>query len=301
MNIPIINLTDEQKLWISEILKYYLINKKPDEGKILLNNIDNFSPTFNSRDIDGHLYNNDPDKINIYGIYCLDPNHQFIRQINAIIIHIKNVLVKEKVIPRTFTSEELSKELDIPEPQVKVCLKLSSEYYGYFNGFSNPTKEEIGISSVTVDGRDSIQLFRRYELISSLLSLRLIPEQNQKKYIQEMIKDEKSKNLKEKHLKKSEVDFGHPPINDQLYRPVGRDIAFEALKVIDPVLRRGKAKPENVQKTFNAKIRANRYQNSILPIEGSRELGVLKTYYNKNSSTFAAASGKVKSKPPNGN
>ncbi|HUI91137.1 MAG TPA: hypothetical protein VLX68_02715 [Chitinivibrionales bacterium] len=167
MKLQTAPLTEDQKFWISEILEFYKRNEMPDEAKILLNCHEKLSlKNLPYRNMDVRLFSNG--LLNIYGIYCFDPEHDFIKQIDLILKYIKSDLLKKRKIPRIFTAEELNQAVSILDQHVNVCFRLIRDAGNFADGSMNPDGG-IGCPSITIHYVSTAQNYRQYKSIDSLL------------------------------------------------------------------------------------------------------------------------------------
>ena len=165
MQIPKIDLTPDQKIWIEEILNSYLNNETPNEAKILLKfRGKKVSRDFDYRHIDGRMFY--LKELNVFGIYCLNENHKLLSSIDNIIKFINNNL-NENNLPRLFTAEELQKELELPLQQIRVSFKLIWHYPLFIDSFINTPG--FGYSSITIETHDTVQQYIRYKSVTSFI------------------------------------------------------------------------------------------------------------------------------------
>ena len=182
MNIPKIVLSNDEKRWIEKVIEYYDINKTPNDVKIILDNQELFSVDFKCTDINDKLYTSSPLCINLYGIYCFDPANHFLKQAHRICKYIKQDLISNKNYCRTIPASELHEKLDIPEPQVRVCLALICDFEKRMAGATYEAvygggEIKFGFASMAVSALDDIRRFQKYKTIES--------------FIKEMLEDQK--------------------------------------------------------------------------------------------------------------
>ncbi|MDD5673278.1 MAG: hypothetical protein PHC61_03880 [Chitinivibrionales bacterium] len=166
MPIPKIDLTNDQKIWVSEILHSYLKNELPDNAKILLRCYNKLSPGFDYNKIDSRLFF--LDELNLLGVYCLDNKNELLIYTDKIITYIKNTLKKQPDLPRIFKAVELKKELKIPIQQIKICLIFITQIPKYCDSAAKPLNE-FGYSEIEIKRFDTVQKYLKYSSINSLL------------------------------------------------------------------------------------------------------------------------------------
>ncbi len=166
MSASVIKINDEEELaWIIEYLNCYKKNEYPQIESIILKSGRSLSHDGIRRVLGNDRFSRDG-ILTIYAIYCYDPENDFVKWSDKIVEFMKNDLLVNKVIPRNFTSEEISKKLNIREIHVQFCLHLINSASNYFvSAGRDRLAGQIGYSSVTV-GTSSVT---EYKSINSLL------------------------------------------------------------------------------------------------------------------------------------
>ncbi len=166
MAAPVIIINDkEERQWIVEYLNCYKKNEYATVESIILKSEGTLTHDAISRILSNESYCRSG-ILTLYALYCYDPENDFVKWSDQITEFIKNELTAKKVIPRIFTSEYISKELDIQELHVQFCLHLIHSASNYFvSAGRDQLVGQIGYSWVTVGTSSVIE----YKSINSLL------------------------------------------------------------------------------------------------------------------------------------
>ncbi len=166
---PKLPITADERIWISEILNSYNQNICPDDSQLLRKCSGRISASFEPYRLDDRLRNFQTE-LNIYGIYCLDTSNEYISHVDSIIKHIQKYLrIPDNAQNHcSFSSEELSKALNIPPTQVKVSLKLISHASHYYDGGGGKINE-FGYSSIEIKSFQTTKNYLNYDSIDRIL------------------------------------------------------------------------------------------------------------------------------------
>ena len=130
-----IKLNKSQKLWLSELVKFYFKREKPDliTLRIVLN--DNLEESFDYRKFDYRLVRSDGIPT-LLGIWYDHPNNSILNYVDKVIINIRDTLKRMPTIKR-LEAKTIAEKINTKPEIVEMCFDLIFSIGGFASSGSS--------------------------------------------------------------------------------------------------------------------------------------------------------------------
>lgn len=160
-----IKLNKSQKLWLSELVKFYFKREKPDliTLRIVLN--DNLEESFDYRKFDYRLVRSDGIPT-LLGIWYDHPNNSILNYVDKVIINIRDTLKRMPTIKR-LEAKTIAEKINTKPEIVEMCFDLIFSIGGFASSDSSSSGKP-GFEVLEIDNIDVVTNYLFYKDLDSI-------------------------------------------------------------------------------------------------------------------------------------
>ena len=165
--LPIIELTEPERLWLQEVYNILRENKRPNQRQIFSKLHGKIPNNFLPASLDNRLIESSGENITILGIIALEKNYGIVEKANKIIFKIRDFILADP--ERTKISiPDIARQCEINDVEAGLILSLVG-YYGRFYQGASASLNGVAYNSIDI-GTDT-RYFQQYYYFTGLESV----------------------------------------------------------------------------------------------------------------------------------
>jgi hypothetical protein len=161
-NIPVIQLSNPERLWMEDVYKRMKIGIRFSFKEIRSKLNSQLPINFRPSAIDSQLISSNGEEIRLLGVIALQKEFIILEKINKTISAIRDIILKDYE-KRNIEIIEIVEKCALSVEEVNICLRLVRDYGTFYSGSSYITDSTI-LKSIDIGGSDAIY----YEYIQFL-------------------------------------------------------------------------------------------------------------------------------------
>jgi hypothetical protein len=166
---PVIELTDFQNIWLTEIYKRFVQQDDLDVRVIRVALLDKLPRDFNPDEIDARLVIGT--NLTLLGIWHVDPDNLIFENTESVILAVRQEIIKNPKL-KEVTSKHISNLTEIPESNVvQIFSFLSSIGHFYSSGALGTRKDETEWYNIDVSEVRVLEEYLKYESLENQIQL----------------------------------------------------------------------------------------------------------------------------------
>ncbi|MEQ1676176.1 MAG: hypothetical protein ABL876_05730 [Chitinophagaceae bacterium] len=202
--IPIIELTEYERLWLTEAYNAFKENKRGNQRKIWSKLYGQVPENFNPVAIDSNLINSTGEDITILGIIALEKNLDVLKKLDKVIYCIKELLIANPEMTDVSIGD-VSSKIGLDSMEVGSLLHLVYRY-GRFYRSSSTEQDSIAIKTISIGGSgECYPLYLYFNGMENWINNQLVQEEINRKKDRDFFESNEKDFEKEAYARKSLV------------------------------------------------------------------------------------------------
>lgn len=167
-NLPAIDLTAQQKVWLKAVVETFLKGSKVPREDIRIDLRKQIASDFNPKSIDGRLLGLDAVTPTLLGIWHVDREHRLIDLADRVIKFIRDEILPAKV--KSVSARQAAGRLKATERDVRLVFMLMNSIGSFWSSASGMPDDGIGYQEIQFKDDGVIETYLSYSCLEDAVS-----------------------------------------------------------------------------------------------------------------------------------
>lgn len=154
INLPILDLTESEKMWMSVVYERMKEGKSVSFKEIWALLHQKLPINFRPVGMDPRLISSGGEELRLLGVVALEKNYLIIEKINSVIYAIRSTILSNHEI-RNIQLMEITEKTDLGIAEITLCLQFAQEFGTFYTSSASDSESHI-MKSIDVGGNDNV-------------------------------------------------------------------------------------------------------------------------------------------------